>query len=1079
MTKQTDITLGHLRTTYKLEFRTWTGSAYTWTDYTDRLSGFGDISFQIERQAIPNAFSSSINSLRLRNDDKFFSAIGTLDGVLVNSSEPYGKMLYKRIVRLSSIDYDVAGTATTTVIFTGRVIDVTFAAGGLEAVCKVAGLDVVSKDQMCDGELAQRHPLGSDDSTTPSTWTASAPAATGEVAMYRFRQLEDDDQSYTFGWHRNKKVSDVLTRMSWALDDLATDIDDIVVYTEDEREICTSRNVPPDDSTVSQGTGDMRTRVCCWNDSRDCMVFGVGHKVYDYNPVTNAYTLRNTLTSTYQIVFMQYLNLADTNGLATRLVIVALDVSKITTPPTMPPTGADLLNAPAFITVFNATGSGAYSVATGGPNEAALGSDFFPCTHQTTQGIWFGSPNYVRAFGRINNSGFPVNVVAGENAWLPFEQRVYQADGWDQYGHSQNAVNAGSDAGLNSVFAAATQNAAATAGGEVFGAGFMNLMNHNPWTFVDPGPLYARWTLGQKVQCAIHRAASGGKLYFFTWDSTDDFRMRPYDLYSYALGSYIVAPNVPAPFGTFPMPISIGTSNTNSGDVQIHTMWLRVSADPLAWEAGYWIYNTSTPAWNRVQMTGGASGDDEHWQVMDFAVLELSPSKTIGILYNRATQQYRVVKDMEACTSWANTDAQTLTFNGKKDQPNMLKNLHVNENYTPDRVFWVELGGNGENGGAVLWSWDGTTLRAENKTPADTDTVTPGDPISSDIGVTCVAHTQANYPNSDTPKGIMFLVTCNDFEHGTQHPYGFYGVVQYCNFHSGFVQLLDLSGMSFFEARSKLAEKMGAVHYYAPDGTFTFVQRNATPGAAAFTFSAANRNYATGEIASQGWEEVRSEVKMLPYAETVEPVLGDVIKGESESSGTLEPSVATDPFERAEWRVIFTSTTAYDVYKLSGTGSSSTAKASSDINSVLRDIPDGAYLSLSPDNWSGTLYKADTFRFWVYPGKLSLQQLDDRDMVFTTDATTEAAYQRRRAEISSRFLTKLEAPDFAEAYLTWIKTPHPVVRIKALYDPAYLPLAICDLVDEDLGFTTSDNFKIIAVRHTSDRMHSYLDLQKI
>lgn len=1091
MTKQQAIAQGNLQTEYVLEFRTWNGSAYVWTDYTDRLMGHGDIAFQIERQAIPNAFSSSINSLRLRNDDHFFDDINVLDGVLVNSSEPYGKYLYKRIVRISSVD-DVLGGTETKVIFVGRIIEVENAMDGLEVVCKLASMDVVSKDQNCDSAVAQRHPLGSDDSSAPSPWTVSAPAATGEVAMYRFRQLEDEQQTYSFGWFKHKKVSDVLTRMSWALDDLDTDIEDITVYTEDEREICSSRSVPPDDSSVFDGPptpsdpGDMRTRASCWNDNLNELVLGVGNKIYAYRPNTNLYILRYTLTSTYQVVFMQYIEKADTNGVVDRIVIVALDTSVITTPSTLA-TGAGILNAPAYITVLDASD---YSLPSGAPNGVSLGSDFYPATHMTTAGIWFLSET-VRAFGHINDTTAPAtDVDAGENAWLPFEQTVYQKETTDVaypffYGYSQNAVNDSSDTGLDSVHAEATENRVSTVGGEVFGTGFMNLATHVYPTAPagDPGPLWARWTWGQRVQAAIHLQPSGGKLYFFTFDETNQFRMKTYNLFSYSAGSYIAAPT----FGTVPVPVSIGTNDSDITTTEVHTFWLRTSADPNPWEAGYFVYNTSTPAWATVVQINDPvtlyTNDLDFWTILEFTELNVStPPKVVALLYNRASQKYAIAANMRNVTASASLLAEFLTFNGVTQQPNKLTNLHVNENYSPDRVFWVEMGSgeSGGAGGAVLWSWDGTTVRAENKTPADSNTVIPGDPISSDQGITCIAHTGTNYPDSNTPNGMMFLITCNDFEHGSAHAAGFYGLVQFCNFHSGFVKLLDLSGLSFFAARSALAAKMGAVHFYSPDGTFTFKERNAVVGAASFTFSLANKNYTRdAKIVSQGWEEVRTEVKMLPYAIVAEQVLGDIIKGQSESPGTLDNvSVALDPFERAEWQVVFTSTTEFDVYKLSGDGSSSTAKASSDINSVLRDIPDGPYLSFSPDNWSATFYKGDTFRFFVYPARESMQQLDDRDAVFIRDTTAEANWQRRHADISSRFVEKREAPDFAQAYLDWVKNPHPVVRIQALYDPGYLPLLDVKLTDA-FAFTTSDNFRFIAVRHSSDRMHSFLDLQKI
>lgn len=248
--RQLDIREGKVSSTFKLEFWVWNGAAYEWRDYSTRLDDFGNVGVQVEEGPYPHAFKMTFSHVILDNTDGFFDDIDDIDGYLTNASEPYGKTLYKRRLRLSHIQWTKAGQGTTTVIAVAIIRDVSYSADGLTIRLELMSLDASAADQMCDGEIAERHPLGDDDATTPSSWTASDPGTgTGEVAMYRFREKDTSKDTWRYGWFSYKRIFDIIERTSWALDDPDYDIEESVIYTHDDRRIGSVRNIPPDDST--------------------------------------------------------------------------------------------------------------------------------------------------------------------------------------------------------------------------------------------------------------------------------------------------------------------------------------------------------------------------------------------------------------------------------------------------------------------------------------------------------------------------------------------------------------------------------------------------------------------------------------------------------------------------------------------------------------------------------------------------------------------------------------------------------------------------------------------------------------
>jgi hypothetical protein len=396
------------------------------------------------------------------------------------------------------------------------------------------------------------------------------------------------------------------------------------------------------------------------------------------------------------------------------------------------------------------------------------------------------------------------------------------------------------------------------------------------------------------------------------------------------------------------------------------------------------------------------------------------------------------------------------------------------------------------------------TFRRENKVEAN---ATYGDPVNTDMGLGAyMASTQANYPDANTPTGILFGISANDYGDATEvSPSGEYCLWQYANFFAGFVKLLDVSGMSFYDLRSQLAEMIGYVHYYDHDGFFKFKKRVRPLGSPSYTFSAANKNFVSAQIQTQGWERILNDLELIPYVFSSEVRVGEEIekssvrgssprgmggrasirrmpRGGGTSNGVLQNiGVDPDPGERARWQVVFVSKTTYDLYKLVGLNADpETPKvAGQTITSRLggSDIPDGFYLTLDPAHFVGDFRTGDTFAFWVYPPQERIEQASEADKIVATDLTSIAEYQRARGSFENRFITRLLANDFLNAVLAYRKNPHPVVQVEAFFDATFQPLQTCRLLA--LGFDAADEFMIAGLSHGSGRDMTRLTLIKL
>lgn len=1064
-TTQTRIAHGDISVDFLLEFRTWNGSAFVWTDYTDRLVDFQGVGAQVEEAAFPNAFRITFGEIVVDNTDGFWNDPETLDGVLTNASQPYGESIYKRMVRIKEERADAAGVLTTTVIGTAIVRDIKRSSDGMTATLKVSSLDSRAADQRADGDTVERHPLGGTDKTAPSEWTTTDPASdTAEVALYRWREEEPDGSQTHYGWFRNRKFTNVVELTAWALDDLATDIDDSILYTADGREVVTPRNIPPDDGSISTGSGDDRTRAIVWNPERSVLVVCVGYRVYDYDPVANTYTLQNSLTSSRQIIRIWYIDEADTDGFTKRLVIVSTDVSAIAT---IASPGANAnRQASVYLTVYQAGGSGAYSAVASWAADSNMATDVWLGTHMTRAGS-FDAVDGLQCIGQANNGTFfpPIAYTSGENVHLPFQQKVYVSQlGLGEYAHLQFPVAAPSGTpDIDGLFGTATDGEINIASGETADRGWANALDLNA-SAID---LAFRWTYGRIAPAMdIELYHTGGRLYFLTYDSTNGFRLDHFELFTYSVGAHeailTAATHVP-----YAMHYSAVADRLYVAQME----WIESGAASYS-ACHAWYQTLSSGANTEATFLSGATGTDQAWMVMEIFHHTVA-SKVNVILFNRETLQWRFCSELTS--AWSTTDAACLDLYGRTDQPNRLEGLILNTNYSTDRMFFVEAGSN------MLWSWDGTTLRHENKTPA---TATAGDPINTDRGLGGpMTFTAVNYPDTSTPNGILFGVSANDYiDWGTDSPAGEYVLWQFANFYSGFVKLLDLEGLSLWTLRSILAVAFNYVHFYMPDGTLAFKPRLQS-GGSSFSFSADNGNYISGETATSGWEAVTNDVLIKPYEVEFEERLSDIIKGESESTGQLEDVVvSSNPGETSQWRMVFTSQTAYDLYKLAGTNADPDVAKETGIspNNSLRGITDGEYLAILPENFSGAFAEGDNFTFWIFEPQETLTELGFADWVRVINQVSIDRYQRSRrsGDFDNRFIIKQLATDYGTNILDWRKDPHDVVQIVAAYDPAYLPLLLCTLTDPELGYNGTETFQIMGVQHDSGRMQSRLTLVK-
>ena len=1038
---------------YTLEFRTWNGSAYAWTDYTDRLVDFSGIGSTIEENAFPNAFRMSIGRIELDNTDGRFDNLDVLDGKLYNSAEPYGKGIYKRMVRITDVRDN-----ESKVIGVGLVRDCKPSSHKRTVIIETISLDARASDQICDGVTAERHPLGGTDKTALATWTTSNPAsATGNVNLYRWREQESEDNQLYFGWFKDRHYGDIIERTAWALDDLATDITrSYRLMTEmpvggtrgaDDREIATTRNIPPDDPAISTGWTTDRCRALVWNPERNVLVCCVGHLIYDYTPLTNVYTLRNTLTAGRDVQRAFYTTEADSAGKNKRIVLVQCDMV----------TYAGLASrvATAWCTVLDATGTGAYAVLA---NETSLGTDVFPGTHNCREGDQTTS-SYSTYLGKWG-------ITNGENAIAQFRSRVDILAS----GTTEEIVKSDTTATIFTDFAIGT-----TAPPQTVDRSY----NKASCTVATPPaiPMGLMYPSGGMFSCSLNIYHAGGRLYFHVWDSANLYRLKFFELYTYTFPGYLLQ-SVSAHVPHFLYSPQDATWKKRLYCCQME--WKEVNGAGNVYSVGHtYYYDLSTTTWTEITFISGATGNNQAWMITELAHHDkdapTSP-QIAAVWFNRETRRYRFASALANSFSTNEGYFATSFDNGIKDQENRLEGLHARDvGTTSPETFFVEAGRN------VLWSyltvWGSPGLWRANKTPKDPPAYTPprgaGDPINSDRGLgSMIVSTPRNYPDTDSPKGVLFWMSANDYiDVGADHLAGRYILCQYANFDPGFIELLDLSGLSFWELRTLLAERFGFVHYYAPDGTLIFKPR-VTSGAASFNFSSDNRNVIKAEIQTRGFEAIINDVTVYPYAATSEDRPSAIVKGYNEASVGMDGkmdwvSVSGAPGENSQWRVVFISATTYDLYKLQGANFSfSTAKATAQsINSTLRAPTDGLYLAINPENFIGVFVKDDNFTFWVLLPRESLSKLDDRDRARIEDTASSAGNKRVSKTFDNRFIPKLIAGDYAANILVWRKDRHDVVRIEAVSDPNYLPLLRCTLKDENMGYTGTETFQIMGVEH--------------
>jgi hypothetical protein len=463
------------------------------------------------------------------------------------------------------------------------------------------------------------------------------------------------------------------------------------------------------------------------------------------------------------------------------------------------------------------------------------------------------------------------------------------------------------------------------------------------------------------------------------------------------------------------------------------------------------------------------------------------------ILFNRETLKWRVCKDIK--TTWALTDAACLdTTDGNwysKDVDSPIVGLHENRSYDDTRVYFVVCGGSYAETGAMLYYitssvFGGTSqrVRIANTTPWSTSY---GYPISDDFYLgSNLAHSGPDFPDSNTPNGMMFGVSANNWgDADANETIGSYSLWQNANFHSGFVPLLDVNGLSFFELRSLLAEAFGFVHYYDMDGTFKFKQRDQTVGTPAFTFSADNNNYFGGSIQTQGWKHIANSIKVLPFGIATEVEVGDIIKAPSDSTGFLDDvTIGVGVDSVYSFRVVMVSATTFDLYD-DDADPDTPILTSQSIDNDLRGPTGYLWLSIFANNFSGTFKAGDAFTFNAYPPIKRLEELDTRDQVQWRGSNNaikdwhRSNKQGLESGYSNRFVSKVMAWDVANNIIQWLINPHAVAQLRVAHDVSIAPLQQIQVIDSNLGFDSGDTFIVSGVRHDSKRMETLVTATKL
>jgi hypothetical protein len=559
--------------------------------------------------------------------------------------------------------------------------------------------------------------------------------------------------------------------------------------------------------------------------------------------------------------------------------------------------------------------------------------------------------------------------------------------------------------------------------------------------------------------CSLNIYNAGGRLYYTTWNTTNKYRLNYFNLYSYTAGAYLALGGAAThvPYYLY----SAADSAWKQYMYCCQMEWLETATTGTPSHCHVYYYDFAASTWTEITILGGAGPLEEHvWMVTE--IIYHPTSGVHAIWYNRVTRYYRLSTNLVhdfaniAWVNWINIGGVNYFVWGACDVPFKLEGMH--RRAADNMIYFVDSGAN------RLWSLNASNVLAPcNMTPASG----PTSPINSDRGLgSMIVSTPANYPDSSTPNGILFWISADDFvDVGVDHPQGRYILCQYANYDPGFIELLDVSGLSFWDLRTVLAERLGFVHYYAPDGTLTFKSR-VTTGAASFAFSSDNRNLIRGEVQTRGFEAIINDVTVLPYVAASEAKPSDIIASAFGDGMLNDVAISSSPGENAQWRLVFTTTTAYDLFKTQGTNYSMTVKkASGAIDTVLRNPTDGLYLTIFPDFFTGTFATGDNFTFWVLEPQESLSKLDDRDKTWTVDDVSVAAHKRVSKNFDNRFIVKQIAGDYAANILAWRKDRHDVVRIEAVSDPNYRPLLRCTLRDENMGYAGTETFQIMGVEH--------------
>lgn len=1019
-----------------LEFRVYDAgtSAWVWVDWSSRLKSFANPTTRVERALMPIHFDSAISDVKLDNSDGYFDKIVSSDQGLVNDSEPYGKTLRHRWVRIGRRLHYEDGTTATFYLGCGTVENISMSNMEGTVTLKLRSLARRAMEQKADGkEVNANTAYGAfGDPTTSPTLYESYSEETETGTVYR-------------EWFTHRKASDIILKTCNAMDDVSPVVDEFKIDTGAGGYVCSTLSRPPGPSytesycrAIAFDFNRHRLWVACDDPASASNAY-----LYEYDVDLHTFTRKVKYVGGGKIRGLWY-NAADT----TLVVLLHVDI----------PNGSHNRSVTAYLDkVLDSIADGTIRDV---PDDVLQTlTNYCPGTFCYRNGLWvdaseggsqtskavvIGGDRIYRWVGRINK---PVNTYVGENLCIPFEQRLLKQSTFKEVpGYAGGSTKADFRANYPNRFIPPWEEEELSA-----------LTSHIPYTWalgVNTSDVEAfdgmeeylagvRFSLGQAGTTLFwpEDDAGGGSLFYGTFDNTT----RQYGFSTCDLDDGAVSV-LPSPWTDWPDCIQPVVAI--SGQTKIWVGFVFWKEDFETSHVGevspFMMYEWDGADWTE-KISDMADGTGQ----VILSGIRTGASEMLATVLNRWTGQ--------TCLSTINLSINSLPqnrimyaggglipFSGK----NFLRGFVLADSNlvvgATDRIYFYETGT------FLLYSYADGAVRYENKvgeTPfpiVDEETFNPS-PIafaSEDDGAAWKLYGM-------TAKQWMDLDGL-PYSSAAQHV-----LWQYSRYFSGFLPLCDFSDMTVHDVRSKIAEMLNAVHYYGPDGTFYFKARPTNALTKDFTFT----NVSKMELKSAGYESIINRISGIPYEVNIQqtPSSSPYAMRSSGSTGSLsKAAIASSASIVQEWKVVFVTDSTFNIlYRDTGTTlwvAAGSGSIFADYRAVKTLEGDPDYVVIPSSAWGGTTKAGDVYGFWVYPPVKRLVKQEDREAIEYFDATSEDKNGRQEQALDNRFVAKILMLPIITAIVNYWKDPRPVIRGNVPLTPGILPLSVVRFNDERLGY---------------------------